>query len=625
MLARIRLWRWLVLTAVIFGTLWMFPGIEDLRVDALTPHVFHAVVSFALAAALIVSGLFYGPDAEPGEIDFVSCVALAATLFAAAVLVLARDHDPLALAAFTLLVVATVAIAWRTEAAVAAVPVAGALAVLVIAGWAVEFRWETLVAPGRLTEGLASEPQRAFYTAHLVLGFGFAALFAASGFLAQGRSQRAEPPILWAATAVIAPLLILITLYYRVYLFERSLPFAALALLIAALFAVATEVLTKREPRPGQPSAAAIFATGSIAALALALTFALEKGWLTVALALMVPGIAWVAEQRPLPWLRSLAAIIVGLVVLRVGYEPRIMADAGSTPIFNWILYGYGIPAVAFWVAGWLLRRRADDYQARVVDAAAILFSALCFTLEVRHYIYSGDIYWPSAGLTELSLDVIGGLAAAIGLEHIRGRTNSIVHDAAAMIVAFVTLLAIVLGLLILRNPWLNGTDVGGVFFNLNLLGYAIPAALAAVLGLMTRRTRPHGYSIAAAVTSVVLALFYLSFQVARIYQGPRLSVGPVSGAEGYTYSAVWLAFGVVLLVVGIFLRSQPVRLCSAAVVLATVIKVFLLDMAGLTGVWRAFSFIGLGLVLMGIGYLYQRLLFSRKPPAPPEANVTSA
>jgi uncharacterized membrane protein len=88
-----------------------------------------------------------------------------------------------------------------------------------------------------------------------------------------------------------------------------------------------------------------------------------------------------------------------------------------------------------------------------------------------------------------------------------------------------------------------------------------------------------------------------------------------MSEAEGYTYSAVWLAFGVVLLLVGIVLRSQPVRLCSAAVVLLTVGKVFLIDMGGLTGVWRAFSFIGLGLVLVGIGYLYQRLLF-RKPGA---------
>ena len=77
----------------------------------------------------------------------------------------------------------------------------------------------------------------------------------------------------------------------------------------------------------------------------------------------------------------------------------------------------------------------------------------------------------------------------------------------------------------------------------------------------------------------------------------------------------MWLAFGVALLLVGIALRSQPVRLCSAAVVILTVAKVFLVDMSGLTGVWRALSFIGLGLVLVGIGYLYQRLLFAKKPP----------
>ena len=130
----------------------------------------------------------------------------------------------------------------------------------------------------------------------------------------------------------------------------------------------------------------------------------------------------------------------------------------------------------------------------------------------------------------------------------------------------------------------------------------------------MTRETRPQSYRTVAAVTAVVLALTYLSLEVARVYQGPRLSVAPISNAEGYTYSAVWLAFGVVLLIVGIWLRSQPVRLCSAAVVLATVAKVFLIDMAGLTGVWRALSFIGLGLVLVGIGYLYQRLLFAKKP-----------
>ena len=66
----------------------------------------------------------------------------------------------------------------------------------------------------------------------------------------------------------------------------------------------------------------------------------------------------------------------------------------------------------------------------------------------------------------------------------------------------------------------------------------------------------------------------------------------------------------------GIAFRSQPARLASAAITLLTVGKVFLVDMAGLTGVFRALSFIGLGLVLVGIGWLYQRLLFPPRPKA---------
>jgi uncharacterized membrane protein len=57
-------------------------------------------------------------------------------------------------------------------------------------------------------------------------------------------------------------------------------------------------------------------------------------------------------------------------------------------------------------------------------------------------------------------------------------------------------------------------------------------------------------------------------------------------------------------------LRSQPARMASAAVVALTIGKVFVIDMAGLTGIFRALSFIGLGVVLVGIGWLYQRLLF---------------
>ena len=50
-----------------------------------------------------------------------------------------------------------------------------------------------------------------------------------------------------------------------------------------------------------------------------------------------------------------------------------------------------------------------------------------------------------------------------------------------------------------------------------------------------------------------------------------------------------------------------------------TVLKDFLVDMRDLTGIYQALSFLGLGAVLMGIGWFYQRLLFPRRLPVTPE------
>ena len=615
-LARFRLWRWLAVTAVVFGALWTLPGTDLYPVAALGAHVFHIVAGFALAATFIVCGLLYGPPAAPGEIDQTSILALSIYLLIAALLVLASRHDPIALTAFFALTIATVAIAWRTEAAAGAVPVAAILAMVVMAHWAVQMNFEALIAPSGPTAPAIPEPQRYEYGWHLVLAAGWAAMFGIAGFSAQGRSPRALVPMLWCASAVFAPLAMLIALYYRIAGLDRSLPFAALALLLAAIDGVATETLTRREQRPGLMAASAMFATGTLAALALALTFALEKGWLTVGLALMVPGAAWIAEKRPLPWLRWLAAIVVAIVVARVAYEPRIVgSDIGTNPIFNWLLYGYGVPAASFWIAGWLLRRRADDLPGRIVDGGAILFTVLLAILEIRHYVNGGDIYRPATGITEIALYTNVGLALTIALERVRGRTGSIVHNAAALIIAAVTLFVIVFGLAIVVGPRFNNAPVGGTFFNLILLGYGLPAVLAGILALIARTTRPMPYRIVAAVTAVTLALFYLTLEVRRLFHGPILA-GVTTDAEQYSYSTVWLAFGIVLLAAGFFLRSQPARLAALAVIVLTIAKVFVIDTASISGIYRALSVIGLGVVLLGIGWVYQRLLYPRTRPA---------
>ena len=108
-----------------------------------------------------------------------------------------------------------------------------------------------------------------------------------------------------------------------------------------------------------------------------------------------------------------------------------------------------------------------------------------------------------------------------------------------------------------------------------------------------------------------------MTFEIRRLYHGPVLARGPTTGAEQYTYSIAWLAFGVALLGIGILFNSQRARLASAAVIALTILKAFLIDMSTLTGVYRALSFMCLGVVLVAIGWLYQRILFRRQAAAP--------
>jgi uncharacterized membrane protein len=624
-LARIRLWRWLAVTTIVLALLWTFPCLQC-GPTMVGPHAFHVIAGFVLASLLVVCGLMFGPPAEEGRIEPISSGSLAAYLLGATMIVLASSHADTAIVVFAALVAATLVVAWRAPAATGATAAAAAFVFVVFAEWAVRANPDMLVLPGGPLPGIGPVATDGSVSLHLTTAAIFAAGFGAAGFLAQGRSVSAIIPVVWSAAGVFTPLALLIALYARIAHLDRSIPFAILAVVLAAAFGAVTEILSRRDNRPGLPISIALFATGTLGALALALTFALEKGWLTIALALMSMGTAWISMRRPIPFLRALAAILAGIVVARVGYEPRIAGDAvGTTPIFNWLLWGYGIPAASFWTASYFLRRRGDDAPLRTVESAAILFTVLLAFLEIRHAMTGGDMYRANTSLTEFALQVCVALAMAIGLERLRIRTGSVIHNVGAVLLTLYAGLVAVFGLMLLETPIFWPTNVGGVFVNVLLLAYALPAVLALLLSYAVAGRRPPSYGNTIAAGALILALTYVTFEIRRLYHGPVLTSGATGGAEQYTYSIAWLVFGVALLGIGIVFNSQRARLASAAVIALTILKAFLIDMSTLTGVYRALSFMCLGLVLVAIGWLYQRILFRRQATPPPGGATVQA
>jgi uncharacterized membrane protein len=158
-LARARLWLSLAVTAIALSALWTLPGTDVFPVEAIGAHVFNALAGFVLAAVFLVSGLFYGPSAKAGDVEWVSTLSLSVYVLVAALLVFASREDTVPFTAFVILTAATVAIAWRTEAAAGAVAVAAILAVAVMADWAVPMNLSNLIAPAGPAAPAIADPQ----------------------------------------------------------------------------------------------------------------------------------------------------------------------------------------------------------------------------------------------------------------------------------------------------------------------------------------------------------------------------------------------------------------------------------------------------------------------------------
>ncbi len=345
-------------------------------------------------------------------------------------------------------------------------------------------------------------------------------------------------------------------------------------MLLAAAYAAATEALTRRGERPElSPSIALVGHRGRLASLALALTFALDKGWLTIALALVSLGTAWLvgAAADPVPALACGRSSPPSWCCASARSRASPAMRVGTTPIFNWLLWGYGVPALSFWGAAISLRRSADDVlRCGWSESAAILFTVLLAFMEIRHAVNGGDVYYIAApGSTEVALQVCVTLAMAIGLERLRLRSGSIVHNVGAVLLTAVRRARQrCSGCSAWRTRCMWRIDVGGGFFNLLLLGYALPAVLALLLSYAVAGHRPASLRQHHRGRSrSILALAYVTLRNPQALS--RTGAGAddaTTDAEQYTYSIAWLMFGVVLLGIGIVVNSQRARLASAAV-----------------------------------------------------------
>src|SRR4030095_12727648 len=175
-------------------------------------------------------------------------------------------------------------------------------------------------------------------------------------------------------------------------------PWGLISIALALPFLVGAERLARwRDSMPGATERLGYCAAGVAFFIAIAIALELRREWITVAYAVEFAAVAGIAAHlglhamRRLCWRRTapppavlprrrLCWLLLGAVIVRFVLNPEVLKyPLGVTPIFNWILWGYGLAIAAFVVGLRFLRPTGDQPLVRAPEAAIALLVFVLF------------------------------------------------------------------------------------------------------------------------------------------------------------------------------------------------------------------------------------------------------
>jgi len=161
------------------------------------------------------------------------------------------------------------------------------------------------------------------------------------------------------------------------------------------------------------------------------------------------------------------------------------------------------------------------------------------------------------------------------------------------------------------------------LIFNDRMAVYAVAIVVLGYAAFQNAGHEDEARKTAAAVALIalnVVALRGLSLEVADYYQrqmpatfgnywspSALLQRRSVLIARDFTYSALWMAYGAMLMLVGFWRASAFVRWLALVLIALTIVKVFIYDTSQLDHIYRIVSFVVLGALLLAISFAYQR------------------
>jgi uncharacterized membrane protein len=301
-----------------------------------------------------------------------------------------------------------------------------------------------------------------------------------------------------------------------------------------------------------------------------------------------------------LGWLLKL---MVMLVLARLTFNPWLLDYPVDT---HWTLWTYGGATVCA-LSSYALLRDFDEIKAWAEGASLHLFVLTCWT-ELRYWLYKGDVFYSDFTLLEAALYVnfFAIMSVVYYQRGLRSLSLQPVYNFAAIILlglsAFSYLVILFATLASLR--WLTA-DVGTTpLLNILLLAYAAPALIVL---LISRYHQPQFRRVALLLAGA-MGFGFISFEIRHLWQS-RLDLSLATGsAELYTYSIIWLLIAIGAILAGSWRLGANCSRAGLGILILVIAKIFLIDMEDLEGLLRVASFMGLGLGMLGVSFLHQKL-----------------
>ncbi|MCI0487653.1 MAG: DUF2339 domain-containing protein [Blastocatellia bacterium] len=350
--------------------------------------------------------------------------------------------------------------------------------------------------------------------------------------------------------------------------------------------------------------------------------------------------IVWMAASLPIVWYglrkRLLPIIQSGLVAMACAVVWGVMSGISYVPIesfrwgFNFRAMSFGFMLCALAAHVWFLKNEGRAYSWAREAATAILYGwcALLFTLYTTEaYDYFRHHMAASSGAEIIGLAfkrdmtiAVGWMAYSLPLIWLgmRKRVSPFLHCGLIAVV-----LAVLLGAA--RGVRFEPLESFARLTNFRAAALLfIVAGLAAQLWWMRGGQKEyHWLRKWVGVFNIVIALLILElitvetwdhFQsaISRLYDmagsiDVSMELKRLTDLKHLSLSVGWLLYSILLVGLGIMRRRPALRMLAILVFGISILKIFIYDLSFLETLYRIFSFIGLGLILLTVSYLYHR------------------